>query len=159
MAEWEDALKTFEEIVPHGDESFMVLKAHLLAEHSLAQFVLARAPAFERELEDRNCPVRSGLALILLAQALSMLDEVPSANNDMMWPALKALNSLRNDLAHNLYPNKEKLTARMQQFISLVIGGPVDSKRNLNQDFRVCAQTLVACLAIDRAPLTIDDTR
>ena len=59
MNEVDQDLKTFEELVPHGEEAFMVLKAQLLAEHSLAQYVNSRIPSMAKEIEDRN---RSGPA-------------------------------------------------------------------------------------------------
>ncbi|MGZ8288207.1 MAG: hypothetical protein ACXW2U_07260 [Telluria sp.] len=89
MSEMEQDLKTFDVLVPHGEEAFMVLKAQLLAEHSVAQFVAARIPALMSEIEHPNSPVRSGLALILLAEALSLRDEIPPACGDRLWPALK----------------------------------------------------------------------
>lgn len=113
MNEVEQALEMFEKSWPHGEEAFIVLGAHLKAEHSLAQYVAARVPSMAKDIEDRNSPVRSGLALILLAQALSLRDEIPPACSEKLWPALKALNSLRNDLAHNLYPNTDKVVNRM----------------------------------------------
>lgn len=157
MNEIEQELEVFEKLVPHGEEAFMVLKAQLMAEHSLAQYVAARAPSMAKDIEDRNSPVRSGLALILLAQALSLRDETPPACSEKMWPALKALNSLRNDLAHNLYPNTEKVINRMQKFVELVSGEPIDPDENLNRSFRLCAQVVVGYLAIDRRPMTITD--
>jgi hypothetical protein len=158
MSEVDRDLETFERIVPHGEEAFMVLKAQLLAEHSLAQYVIARVPALAKEIEDRNSPVRSGLALILLAQALSLRDEIPPTCSDILWSSLKALNSLRNDLAHQLYPNNDRVTSRMQEFVRLVSGEPVIPNENLNKSFRLCAQMVVGYLAIDRRPLALSDT-
>lgn len=158
MNEVEQDFETFEKLVPHGEEAFMVLKAQLLAEHSLAQYVAARVPTMAKEIEERNCPVRSGLPLILLAQALSLRDEIPPACSEKLWPALKALNSLRNDLAHNLYPNTDKITNRMQDFVKLVSGESVAPNENLNRSFRLCAQAVIGYLAIDRRPMTIADT-
>ena len=158
MDEVEKDLETFEKLVPHGEEAFMVLKAQLLAEHSLAQYVVARIPSMAKEIEDRNSPVRSGLALILLAQALSLRDEIPPTCSEKLWPALKALNTLRNDLAHNLYPNTDKIISRMQEFVKLVSGEPVGPNENLNRSFRLSAQAIVAYLAIDRRPMTLADT-
>ena len=151
--------KMFEQLVPHGEESFMVLKAHLLAEHSLGQYVISRVPSMAAEIQERNSPVRSGLALILLAEALSLRDEVEPTCSGILWPALKTLNSLRNDLAHNLYPNTDKITNRMQEFVRIVGGEPTRSGENLNRSFRDCAQAVIGYLAIDRHPLTIQDTK
>ena len=82
MDEIDQDIKTFEELVPHGEESFMVIKAHLLAEHSLVQYVIARVPSMATEIQERNSPVRSGLGLIQLAQALSLRDEVEPTCSD-----------------------------------------------------------------------------
>ena len=144
MDNLERDLETFEKLVPHGEEAYMVLKAQLLAEHSLSQYVLARVPSMEKEIEDRNSPVRSGLGLILLAQALSLRDEIPPTCSEKLWPALKALNTLRNDLAHQLYPNTDTIISRMQNFVKLVSGEPVGPKENLNRSFRLSAQAVVA---------------
>ena len=100
--------KEFDRLVPHGEAAFVVLRAQLISEHSVAQYVAARVPALAVELADRNSPVRSGLALILLAQSLSLCDEIPPTCSDILWPALKKLNSLRNSLAHQLYPEEAK---------------------------------------------------
>lgn len=158
MGEFEQDLDQFEKLVPHGEEAFMVLKAQLLAEHSLSQYVTARVPAMAEELEERNSPLRGGLALILLAQALSLRDEIPPTCSDKLWPALKALNTLRNDLAHNLYPNSDRVVSRMQEFIKIVSGEPVAPNENLNRNFRSCAQVVIGYLAIDRQPMTFADT-
>lgn len=157
MNDMEQDLKMFEELVPHGEEFFMVLKAHLLAEHSLAQYVTMRTPSIAKEIEDRNSPVRSGLALILLAQALSLRDEIPPASSDKIWPALKALNTLRNDLAHNLFSNTDRVINRMEEFVRLVSGESVAPNENLNCSFHVCTQAVIGYLAIDRYPSTIFD--
>lgn len=159
MNEVDQDLEQFENLVPHGEEAFMVLKAQLLVEHSLAQYVAARIPSMVKDIEDRNSPLRSGLALVLLAQALSLRDEVPPACSEKLWPALKALNSLRNDLAHNLYPNTNKVISRMQEFVKLVSGEPVAPNENLNRSFRLCAQAVIGYLAIDRHPIAISDTK
>lgn len=163
MNEMEQYLKTFEELVPeelvpHGEEACMVLKAQLLAEHSLAQYVSERVPSMVKEIEDHNSPLRSGLALILLAQALSLRDEIPPACSAKLWPALKALNTLRNDLAHNIFPNTDRVIDRMQEFVRLVSGESVSPSENLNRSFRLCAQLVIGYLAIDRRPLTLADT-
>jgi hypothetical protein len=157
MSEVDRAQKTFEELVPHGEESFMVLKAQLLAEHFVSEYVAARVPSMALVISDRNSPVRSGLALVLLAQALSLRDEVPPACSDVLWPALKKLNTLRNALAHTIYPNNYKITSRMEDFVELVGGQKVASGQNLNQAFWHAANLLVGYLAIDKQPLTRAD--
>lgn len=62
MKEVKKDLKKFDALVPYEDESFMVLKVQLIAEHSVVQFVAARVPAsFMAEIEHKNSPVQSGL--------------------------------------------------------------------------------------------------
>lgn len=157
MNAFENALKTFEELVPHGDESFMVLKAQLLVEHSVGLYVAARVPSMAKEIADRNSPVRSGLALILLAEAVSLRDQVKPAHSDILWPALKVLNSLRNDLAHSLYPKTGKVVERMKEFVLIVTGDLIKSSENLNQLFRTSAMLVVGFLELDREPFTPAD--
>ena len=157
MSEVDTAQRTFEQLVPHGEESFMVLKAQLLAEHHVSEYVAARVPSLASEIADRNSPVRSGLALILVAQALSLRDEIPPTCSDVLWPALKTLNTLRNELAHTLYPNSDKIAKRMTQFVATVSGQELASEQNLNQAFWHAANLLVGYLAIDRQPLTLAD--
>lgn len=156
----DDALKKFEAVVPFGEEAFMVLRAHLLAEHHLFAYVSSRVadPEFMKEVESRYSPVGSGLGLILLAQALSLRDEIPPACSDVLWPALKALNELRNRLAHELHPDQGGIVKKMNKFVQLAHGEPVAPGGNLNQTFYACAQMIVAYLAIDRQPLTVADT-
>lgn len=157
MSELDKAQKTFEKLVPHGEESFMVLKAQLLAEHHVSEYVAARVPSLASDIADHNSPVRSGLALILLAQALSLRDEIPPTCSDVLWPALKALNTLRNELAHTLYPNNDRIVRRMKQFVETVSGQEVASGQNLNLAFWHAANLLVGYLAIDKQPLTLAD--
>ena len=154
----DEAVKTFNAVVPFGEEAFMVLKAHLLAEHHLSAYVGSRIgnPDFMKEVESRYSPVGSGLGLVLLAQGLSLRDEVPPTCSDVLWPALKELNELRNRLAHELSPNQGTVAKKMGQFIKLVSGTPCDEGSNLNQIFYACAQTVVAYLVIDRDPMTVE---
>lgn len=52
-------LQKFDVLVPHGEHAFMVIKAQLLAEHSMLQFVAARVPAsLMAKIEHQNSPVR-----------------------------------------------------------------------------------------------------
>jgi hypothetical protein len=155
-----EALRKFESIVPFGDEAFMVLKAHLLAERHLCAYIESRLsnPAFMKEVESPYCPVSSGLGLILLAQALSLRDEVPPTCSDILWPALKELNELRNRLAHELDPDQHKVQKKMRQFVKLATGAPCTEGENLNRLFYSAAQRIVAYLTLDREPLTMEDT-
>lgn len=150
--------EAFDSLVPFGEAAYVVLRAQLIAEYSLTKYVAARVPTLAEELDDRNSPLRSGLSLILLAQALSLRDEIPPSCSDVLWPALKSLNVLRNDLAHQLYPNTDKIDSRMRNFVCIVSGEAVSSGENLNQLFRLAAKMVVSYLAIDCTPLAITDT-
>lgn len=150
----------FEDIVPFGDDVLMVLKAHLLVEHHLFEYVCSRVTdlAFVKSAKDRYSPVGSGLGLIYLAQALSYTDEVPPTNSAVLWLALKKLNELRNNLAHELYPDTHKIKKKMREFIMLASGSAVDDQEDVIQLFYLAAQLIIALLVIDKAPLSIGDT-
>lgn len=159
MNEIQTALAKFEKNVPHGEEAFMVLKAHLLAEYSLLRYVNARIPdnTLMAEIENEKSPVASGLGLILLAQALSLRDDISPTCSDVLWPALKRLNTLRNKLAHQLHPNHDSIVNHMQEFVRHISGAPCKNGENLNLAFYRCAQALIGYLAIDQVPLTEND--
>jgi hypothetical protein len=155
-----EAVKKFEAVVPFGEEAFMVLKAHLFAEHHLCAYIGSRVgdPEFMKEMMSRYSPVGSGLGLILIAQALSFRDEVPPACSDVLWPALKELNELRNYLAHELDPDQSKVSKKMRQFIKLAAGYSCNEDENLNQVFYASAKMIADFLVLDREPMTIQDT-
>ncbi len=160
MKQVEEALREFAEIVPEDEEAFMVLKAQLLAEHYLWAYINSRIEnqEFLNELADPYSPVSSGLSLILLAQAISLRDEVPPSCSDIIWPALKALNKLRNSLAHELKPDKKGVAKKMRKFVKLATGEPCTEEKNLNALFYDAAQLVVGFLVLDRDPLSIEDT-
>ena len=160
MKQVEEALRKFAEIVPEGEEAFMILKVQLLAEHYLWGYINARIEnqEFLKELADPYSPVSSGLSLILLAQAISLRDEVPPSCSDKIWPALKALNRLRNSLAHELKPDPKSVAKKMRKFVKLATGAPCTEEKNLNSIFYGAAQLAVGFLEIDRKPLSIEDT-
>lgn len=152
------ALQKFEELVPYGEEALMVLKAQLLIEHALLEYVKKKVPSLAIEIEDRGSPVRSGLALILLAEAVSLMDEFSTAPSDKLWPALKKLNNLRNDLAHTAYPDNNKLFRKMESFIEMVDADVANASMNTNQKFGMCAVMVSGWLAIEISQLKSDDT-
>jgi hypothetical protein len=47
----------------------------------------------------------------------------------------------------------------MQDFVRIVSGELIRKDENLNRSFRLCTQAVIAYLAIDRRPLTIEDTK
>lgn len=160
FAESDEAAQIFDSLVPHGDEAFMVLKAHLVAERALVAFVKARAPSpsFQKDsIQDKNSPCSSGLGLILLAEGLSLRDDIPQTHAHIVWPALKTLNGIRNQLVHELNPDSASVQKKMIKFIKAAVPEIEDSACNLNQTFHACVKYVVALLAIDRKPLLVDD--
>lgn len=155
----DEADRLFEIHVPYGDEALMVLKAHLIIEQRLIAFINSRVPPqfAKNAIEDGNSPCRSGLGLILLAEGISLHDEVPQVHASIIWPALKLLNGLRNQLAHELEPDSNKIRSRISKFIEQVAEEVVYKERNINQQFRDCVCYVHALIAIDRCPLSYDD--
>lgn len=103
------------------DPTFLVLKAHLLAEETLFRFIERQAhqPEF---LSD----ARLGFAQLV---AISKSFHRYSGKDWWGWTALKKLNKLRNLLAHNLEPKdlKEQIVD-FSVFVAESIGVTTDSK-------------------------------
>lgn len=158
--ELEEAFREFDSRVPHGEEAFMVLKAHLVTERALVEFVRARVAdaEFDTQFLGGDSPCRNGLGLIILAQGLSLRDEVPQTHADIVWPALKMLNRIRNTLAHELDPDSSKVRTRMATFVKLVDEDMLNIEPDINKAFRKCAGLLVVYLHIDKQPLLASDT-
>ncbi len=152
----------FDTRVPHGEELFMVLKAHLIIEQALVEFVKIRVANIDFNEGDEgficnNSPCRNGLGLILLAQGLSLRDEAPQSYANIIWPALKLLNSTRNSLAHELDPNSIKLKKKMTKFIELFREDMPTTELDVNKAFRSCAGLLVVYLHLDKQPFLTSD--
>lgn len=103
------------------DPTYLVLKAHLLAEEVLYRFIESQAhrPGSLRD-------ARLGFTQLV---ALSRSFHRYSSEDWWGWAALKQLNSLRNLLAHNLEP--KDLRARIVEFSVFVadaIGATQDSE-------------------------------
>lgn len=79
-----------------NDPSYLVLKAHLIAEEELNRFLGSRA---KREAAIYSARL-SFAQLLALCRAFHPFAE----ENWWVWNALQKLNSLRNTLAHNLEP-------------------------------------------------------
>lgn len=103
------------------DPTFLVLKAHLLAEEVLFCFIESQAhrPGF---LSD----ARLGFAQLV---ALSRSFHRYSKEDWWGWAALKKLNSLRNLLAHNLEPKdlRDRIV-EFSVFVAEAIGATTDSE-------------------------------
>lgn len=152
----------FELHVPYADAAFLILKAHLVVEVRLLEFIKARVSSdLFTEVErprDGSFQVR-----LLLARALAERDEIPPENVSTLWPALAYLGTLRNDVAHTLEHPGSKLQDKMRAFIEKVL--PVGTFFNgaigddaLHMAFRIAAARLNVLLAIPREPLSYSDS-
>ncbi len=88
------------------DPTYLVLKAHLVAEELLIEFLMRQAPNSKHISEARF----SFAQLISLGRAFHQFRD----DEWWAWKGLKMLNSLRNLLAHNLKP--KDLTERIVEF-------------------------------------------
>lgn len=153
-----ETFELFDKHVPHGHEAFVVLKAQLLVEMRLRNFVKARisdASLFE-DIFSRDSPVRSGRGLIILARSLANRDEIQFPTDNIQWKAIDILNNLRNDLAHVLEPNSDSITQKMKNFIEAMGRESADTE-NLNQQFRSCTLILVGYLGLYCDPTVPSD--
>jgi hypothetical protein len=92
------AFERFKEHMPGGgDMTLVILKGHLLIEEQVALLIENRIPKPEAL---RRAKLTSEQQLCL---AEALVDETTLGGNDQwLWPALKKLNKLRNDIAHKL---------------------------------------------------------
>ena len=161
FTETQAARDLFESHVPHADATFLVVKAHLVLEAALVKFIAARLPlSLAKEVvESRELGFP---AKILFARALASRDDVPIESEDILWPALKQLNGLRNKLAHNLTLEGSKVEHSMRGFIRIVdpdgeLFGTEWNEDHLFFIFRESANRLNALLAIVRTPIHFSD--
>ncbi len=85
------------------DGTLMTLKAHLLLEEAL--YAAVRAKCINPEyVEKANLSFYSQLQMARALYPVPSDDEKRKTASDMFWDASKALNTLRNKLAHNLEP-------------------------------------------------------
>ena len=157
----QEAEKQFEAHVPYSSAAFLVLKAHLVIEMRLLEFLKARmSPDLYLEVErprEGSFQVR-----LLLARALAERDEIPPANTEILWPALEQLGKLRNDVAHLLEHKGKSLEDKMRVFVQKVdptteLLGKKISQEELHRTFRAAAYYLNSLFAIHREPLLIAD--
>lgn len=104
-----DDLVRFFKFLPQDDDlTLLVLKGHLLIEEGLWSLL-------EKRARDRRVIAKLDLGfypLCLITKALFYSD------NDWFWNAMMVLNTMRNDLAHNLEPNR--IDENCDKFIALV---------------------------------------
>ena len=96
-----DMNATFERFREHlpvgGHLTLMILKGHLLVEEQVIILIENRIAKF-RSLKDADLTTHQK---ICLAEAL-IEEHCPNGEDAWLWPAIKKLNMLRNDIAHNL---------------------------------------------------------
>lgn len=102
----------FQEHLPIGDDlTLMILKGHLLIEEQVWLLICNRVVSIVA-LEKAELTTHQKLCL-----AEALLDDFSRSvqETDWLWPALKKLNKLRNDIAHNLTPSG--IADRIRDFI------------------------------------------
>lgn len=155
----QSALDQFESHVPYSSEAFMILKAHLVIEMRLLEFIKERTSSSLYEEIEKS---REGAfqVRLLLARALAERDEIPPDNQEILWPALAQLGRLRNDVAHLLEHKGTSLQDKMRDFIRKVdpagnIFGNAIPATELHRSFHQAANYLNALFAIHREPLLL----
>lgn len=103
------------------DPTYLVLKAHLLAEEVLYRFIESQA-----HRPDPLSDARLGFAqLVALCRSFHRY----SKEDWWGWAALKKLNSLRNLLAHSLEPKDlQDRIVEFSVFVAAAIGATTDSE-------------------------------
>jgi hypothetical protein len=112
-----DIFGTFDHFKQHlpigGDFTMMILKGHLLIEEQMNLLLEARIPKVSA-LKNANFTTHQK---ILLSEAV--IEETYSDGQDAwLWPAILKLNTLRNDIAHNL--SKPGILDRIKDFVERV---------------------------------------
>jgi hypothetical protein len=104
------AFRRFLDFLPHGkDRLLVILKGHLLIEELLRRIVDERCKKPEAlEAVSFECS-----QIIAIAEALCAKEIDP-----WVWNSIRKLNSLRNDIAHDL--ESRRMKDRVSNFISLV---------------------------------------
>ena len=119
MSDLQEKLDEFKNHVPISDATLMILKSHLIIERRILEYIKERV---NEEIYSEISKQREGAyqSRVLLAHALSCRDEIPSSNNHIIWPALRQLGKLRNQIAHNLDHKGSSLEDKMRDFIKKV---------------------------------------
>jgi hypothetical protein len=104
-----------------GDPTYLVLKAHLLAEEVLYLYVEGRA--------HRSGPISAARLSFSQLLALCRAFHPYSSEDWWAWSALQKLNSFRNTLAHNLEPKDlQDRIVEFSLFVADSIGATKDSE-------------------------------
>lgn len=115
-----DITRTFarfkEQLPSEGDLTLMILKGHLLIEEQINCLIDTRVPKHDA-LKDADLTAHQKICL-----AEAMVEETsPGGEDAWLWPAIKKLNKLRNDVAHHL--SKPGIQDRIADFIKRVPAG------------------------------------
>lgn len=161
MKELEEANAQFEAHVPYSSAAFLILKAHLVVEVRLLEFIKARiSPQLYKKVEEQK--EGAFQVRLLLASALAEHDEIPIENNDILWSSLDQLGKLRNQVAHILDHDSTSLEDKMKAFVNKVdpsgklFGTPIPNAE-LHRTFRDAASYLNSLFSINRQPLLMAD--
>jgi hypothetical protein len=111
LEEWEleAAGRWFTHLLPADDLTLILLKGHLLVEEQLFAAV-GESVAFPDALAEWRPRYRD---LSTIAKALFYRED-----EDWLWESVERLNTLRNDLVHNLEP--KQLENRVERFLEPV---------------------------------------
>lgn len=125
--EYFEALEHFEQYLPAGkDTELLTLKGHLLIERMLEKYLSQNLPKPE-ELQESGFRFSQKLALVA---ALNQQTE-----SVWLWSALRTLNRLRNELAHQI--DSVKFGKLVDQFVAEVAASPelprLEPPRNIEE--------------------------
>ena len=159
MKELEEANAQFESHVPYSSAVFLILKAHLVIEVRLLEFIKSRTSpqVYKKVVEQKEGAFQVRL---LLASALAEHDEIPIENNDILWSSLDQLGKLRNQVAHILDHDSKSLEDKMKAFVHKVdpsgeLFGTCIPNAELHRTFRDAASYLNSLFSINRQPSLI----
>jgi len=125
---------------PDLDDESMILKAHLLVESLMRDFITNSVPQPER-LMDAKFQFHQVLSL---ARALCPPNGKFEDLCEVMWGVAKNLNQLRNAMAHELEPNPQKIESRKRAIIDLVNTREGSDERI--QSLRGCLEFLLGAM-------------
>lgn len=155
-----ETTRGFDQHVPFSDTTSLVLKAHLIIECALLKFIEARVPA--AVYTDISSSKFSYYQRSVLAHALSHHDMQPVEGNEIIWPALQKIGTLRNLLVHNLNHEGISIADKMKTFVECIfydrnIWSIEQKSNNINWMFRAAAEHLHFLLTLSKEPLRFSD--
>ncbi len=126
-----EAFQRFIKLLPHGkDIDLVLLKGHILIEEQVRLLIdrrlRNRAALSDARLECHQC--------ICLAESF-----YPANHEPWLWKALKKLNKMRNDIAHQIEPSG--LQDRIDAFVASVPSG-LDGIEDKNGRFEITLWSL-----------------